>query len=561
MGMSASQARYIQLTARMSDLELEGQQINQQRLNLSNQAASLSEQALRIPVPTAPSPYDFMKETYTGKTSDGKGVKLSLNGDGKLEVAVEGNNVNSLKARVGDDATTNDVKAVYEKEATPNPQGTIIEATVPKQKEVKCYENNQGQISEEDFNNKIANKYTKEQYKTQKQTDANNAYLAYQSALQSVPTEPDESDFMNDGELDSTAYNSAKTAYNTAKSNADTKKTAYETAKSEYESAEDDWETSRNDVDSYKESVYYDGFEGTENVKIEKGGNPSPQITYHKTGLNGTGDAPAMEYTWTSQIDGSEQKGDLTAVQKASNGCSKSQMEAIKNSYFTSDGKAITEENFDPETGLCKVDLYKKTNNVEVDGNSAYTLDDSKVTSADGGAELKSRIKNYVASQNNGILNADELSKWRIVVSNGIATEAIKIENGTATRYQNEQVDEGWISLENPINVSDIKNFNNATGTGNITVNGKKVMVTKGQEKDDVAYGAAVAKYENEKAEYDRVQEDFNQKTKKLQEQDKQLELKLKRLDTERNALNTEIDAVKKVIQDNTDKSFKTFSG
>jgi hypothetical protein len=32
-------------------------------------------------------------------------------------------------------------------------------------------------------------------------------------------------------------------------------------------------------------------------------------------------------------------------------------------------------------------------------------------------------------------------------------------------------------------------------------------------------------------------------------------------LDTENNAIQTEIDAVKKVIQDNVEKSFKTFSG
>jgi DNA repair ATPase RecN len=36
MGMSASQARYLSLTARKSNLELTGQQINQSRLELAN---------------------------------------------------------------------------------------------------------------------------------------------------------------------------------------------------------------------------------------------------------------------------------------------------------------------------------------------------------------------------------------------------------------------------------------------------------------------------------------------------------------------------------------------
>lgn len=36
MGLAASQARYLTLTARKNDLELTGQQINQSRLQLSN---------------------------------------------------------------------------------------------------------------------------------------------------------------------------------------------------------------------------------------------------------------------------------------------------------------------------------------------------------------------------------------------------------------------------------------------------------------------------------------------------------------------------------------------
>lgn len=36
MGLAASQARYLSLTARKSDLELTGQQINQSRLQLAN---------------------------------------------------------------------------------------------------------------------------------------------------------------------------------------------------------------------------------------------------------------------------------------------------------------------------------------------------------------------------------------------------------------------------------------------------------------------------------------------------------------------------------------------
>ena len=60
---------------------------------------------------------------------------------------------------------------------------------------------------------------------------------------------------------------------------------------------------------------------------------------------------------------------------------------------------------------------------------------------------------------------------------------------------------------------------------------------------------------------HDKKQQEINAKTSIVQQQDKNLELKLTRLDNERNAVNTEIEAVKKVVSDNIEKSYKTFSG
>ena len=65
MGMAASQARYLALTARKSNCEYEGQQINQARLNLSNQTANLFNQMLGLSVPTPPSTQDYTKVQYS----------------------------------------------------------------------------------------------------------------------------------------------------------------------------------------------------------------------------------------------------------------------------------------------------------------------------------------------------------------------------------------------------------------------------------------------------------------------------------------------------------------
>lgn len=67
MGMAASQARFLGLTARKTNTEYEGQQINQQRTTLSNQSANYYNQMLGMTVPVPPSTQDFTKTTYTFK--------------------------------------------------------------------------------------------------------------------------------------------------------------------------------------------------------------------------------------------------------------------------------------------------------------------------------------------------------------------------------------------------------------------------------------------------------------------------------------------------------------
>ena len=65
MGMAASQARYLSLSARKTNTEYEGQQLNQQRLNLANQSADLFNQMLTMSVPTCPDSNDFTTLQYS----------------------------------------------------------------------------------------------------------------------------------------------------------------------------------------------------------------------------------------------------------------------------------------------------------------------------------------------------------------------------------------------------------------------------------------------------------------------------------------------------------------
>lgn len=65
MGMSASQVRYCMLQARKSDIEFQGQQINQQRTSLATQSAAYNTELLTMAVPTPPSTEEYTTTTYS----------------------------------------------------------------------------------------------------------------------------------------------------------------------------------------------------------------------------------------------------------------------------------------------------------------------------------------------------------------------------------------------------------------------------------------------------------------------------------------------------------------
>ena len=84
MGMAASQARYLGIQARKTNVEYEGQQVNQQRTALANQSANLFRRLLTLDVPTPPDQTNYKTSNYTfsdATSSDGTAVvdDISLN--------------------------------------------------------------------------------------------------------------------------------------------------------------------------------------------------------------------------------------------------------------------------------------------------------------------------------------------------------------------------------------------------------------------------------------------------------------------------------------------------
>ncbi len=121
------------------------------------------------------------------------------------------------------------------------------------------------------------------------------------------------------------------------------------------------------------------------------------------------------------------------------------------------------------------------------------------------------------------------------------AIEGCSIEKDSSGRYINITIPE-YDDDGNPIQNS-----------------GVTYSLTTTSVKDEDAYEDAMNQYEYDKYEYDQAINEINAKIEIIQAQDKNLELRLKQLDTEQDAISTEIDAVQKVIEKNTESSFKTF--
>ena len=76
---------------------------------------------------------------------------------------------------------------------------------------------------------------------------------------------------------------------------------------------------------------------------------------------------------------------------------------------------------------------------------------------------------------------------------------------------------------------------------------------------DQAKYEDAMNQYEYDKSKYQQSIQEINAKIEIIQAEDKNLELRLKQLDTEQEAIQTEMEAVQKVIEKNTESTFKTF--
>ena len=174
------------------------------------------------------------------------------------------------------------------------------------------------------------------------------------------------------------------------------------------------------------------------------------------------------------------------------------------------------------------------------------------------GATTKDDFYVYVERSNTGVYSLKFALKADVESPDGFASTFSYTANGKYTTSTETDQCELEFDTQGRIKRIGIPSFDKTTGE---IISYKYIDLTAETSYDEAAYQDAYAQYEYKMYEYDKKNQEINAKTEVIQQEDKNLELKLTRLDNERDALKNEIDACDKVVKDNIEKSFKTFSG
>ncbi len=587
MGMAASQARYLALTARKSNCEYEGQQINQARLNLSNQTANLFNQMLGLSVPTPPSTQDYTKVQYS--FTDGVN---SMTIDSWQQLATPEEDYNYVinyhyKANVytGSQKKLNDPQVQF--------TGAVPTSSTLYSAQIKAIQDAQVEITnaQADYDTNLANYKTKlsEASKLQNYADSslnsnvlNHTYDEksgnYKLTLQDKTKEGYPLYTTADGKK---IYKNGNDYYTEDgkkyEGSTDGIKVVESTNKPEYKplnSADID-DTTRTEIadaiellknygaldkDKFDNSeIYYDSksktiaFKSDLDALISSTGSGTSTIlpSYH---IDNPADKKDSE-TWKSI---NEMKGEVENLNTSTNAAkgrldlAEATFDAMSVPGYVGNCKltplsALTD---DQMAEISQIIKDMKAQDVNTTLTKCFNTTDGTYDASTYSGGIYSFTMNGVtyyttyydlaetASSGEGINNIDTQQKLPYYNASYVSTNINKtdkalLETDSNGRFASVRIGDDTVKY---------------------TLNAETIT-------DDAAYQDAMNQYYYENAQYDKMVQDINAKTSLIQQEDQQLELRLKQLDTEQNALATEIDAVSKVVKDNVEKSFKTFGG
>lgn len=517
MGMAASQARYLALTARKTNTEWEGQQINQARTALANQSANLFNRLLDLEVPDAPKTTDYTELQYSYSDGDNESVLDSWqqlsSADPNYNYIV--NHYYYADIYTGSKKLLEDPQVQTKTEVTTkefvNPSARLnadgsYDLILPDGTQINCSE-----ITNEKTNNdeKLKNEFnefakaknlayqagaipSEEVYGYQDASGTWHFYLKQE--IDDINNMEPKAELVNGKYEITTADGTQKFEYEPIDSVV--KDTKFESALREYEEStgmiQKGGALKSDDVYAYHDQ---DGnwhfYTPDASGKIQD--SVAETVTY-------VGNSKLTELTKFTD----DQATELAQILKDCSDSSVSKylsLDAKGNLVY--DGKGIYTFDMNGKTYFTtEADLYNSMNN-------PYKTDKP--------IDIQSKLAYYNASY----------VKTKIQETNHALLETDSNGRFTSVRFDNDSI---------------VYSLNVETVT------------------DEAAYQDAMNQYLYKKEQYEKTIADINAKTSIIQQEDRTLELRLKQLDTEQNALATEMDAVKKVIKDNVEKTFKTFS-
>ncbi len=436
MGMAASQARYLALTARKTNTEWEGQQINQARTALANQSANLFNRLLDLEVPNAPKTTDYTELQYSYSDGENESVLSSWQ-----QLSSADPNYNYI------------VNHYYYADIYTGSQKYLENPQVQ----------TKGELQEQDLTPEVQDVQINYADKT--------GIITLQDGTTINITG------ISNVQMDTKLENSLRD---------------FETAKG---LAQDDGILNTDDVYGYQDS------NGTWHFFLEEELENAQPVDYSTTYSPAfVGNSKLTELDELTE----DQAAELAQILRD---CSDTSIAEYLN--FDDDGNLV----YNGE-GIYTFDMQGKTyfttekdlyNSMQTQYNYEKPIDVQEKLAYYSASYIKTKIE----ETNHALLETDGNGRF------------------TSVKFDDDSV---------------VYSLNVETVT------------------DEAAYQDAMNEYLYKKEEYEKTIADINAQTSIIQQEDRTLELRLKQLDTEQNALATEMDAVKKVIDDNVEKTFKTFS-
>ena len=623
MGMAASSLRFAQLTARKNQVEFEGQQINQQRLTLSQKSSAIYNDMLTKQVPTAPDPSQFTKIVY--KFNNGGGTSSILNLAKKTSGAYNYNitykrpkTTNTLSKSsfsnvgfssqigvTGQDKTTADY---YARTATINGVpynlslvggNTAAERLQTYKSTLETYQNMK--TIEEQISSLSSKKAT--------DTVSSSTQQSIKSALglDITSTDPTERNSIEKALFGETGQGGL-CVENPYPEKIDLSMTDYpsgtdkEAQQAAYNMAVALGITGKSDA-TLKTDLTPSNMNAVLNNIISDNDNMSGNL---KAVLTGSESGSNLTDEWSFATDANSNKNvtqnDIINKFSGLNELARTELANLLAQY----AKDGSNSNIDDKYKVLSTDYtnHDKYENYGQAANSLYSIAngdsaDETVTNEQMIAMLEELLKETSKTedgktyQSSGDYKTGEVDPAFVQYQSSVATPGLQNVGEGQILYEYAD-DNGekcymYVSVDNILDdksntyADSVQIYENSLNyldgeyeteqqDANVIMSedGQVVKITFADgtvvapeivtEMDDAAYYQAMVEYEYKKEVYDKEMNDAKAKVKIIQAQAQKLEVRLKQLDTEQKAIQTEIDAVKSVRDKAIESSFKTFS-